>query len=189
MSISRAKKIAESLRTQFGYDTEFGVTIAQIGPLDVLAMLGGQPRHIVVFRELQPSELATLRTVAPVSIVYEGDTIGEPEHTRTGRGRWLFAFGECRSLSDWAQHPRCLPGPMPSRIIPVITSGQRDGTPNWTWNGSTDKPTLRPSILTKGRTEKGEQVCHTWITDGEAQFLSDCSHEFAGQTLDLLEVD
>lgn len=32
-------------------------------------------------------------------------------------------------------------------------------------------------------------VCHTWINDGKVQFLSDCSHEFAGQTLDLLDVE
>ena len=48
MSISRATKIAESLRTQFGYDTEFGVEIAPVGPMDVLAMLGGQPVNCLI---------------------------------------------------------------------------------------------------------------------------------------------
>lgn len=32
-------------------------------------------------------------------------------------------------------------------------------------------------------------LCHTWITDGKAIFLNDCTHEFAGQTLDLLNVE
>jgi hypothetical protein len=30
--------------------------------------------------------------------------------------------------------------------------------------------------------------CHTWITDGQVIFLSDCSHEYAGRTVDLLEL-
>ncbi|RYD61732.1 MAG: hypothetical protein EOP84_35380 [Verrucomicrobiaceae bacterium] len=63
-------------------------------------------------------------------------------------------------------------------------NGTREGTGNWTWNGDTEKPTLKPSVLTWNGTER----CHTWITDGQAIFLDDCSHEFAGQTLDLLEV-
>jgi hypothetical protein len=32
------------------------------------------------------------------------------------------------------------------------------------------------------------QRCHTFITDGTVQFLSDCSHALAGQTLDLPEL-
>ena len=83
--------------------------------------------------------------------------------------------------------------------------GTRSGTGNWTWNGDVDKPTLRPSILTKGTESvtdeqiaaigRGEQitpvpvVCHTWITDGQVIFLDDCTHELAGQTLDLLDID
>lgn len=89
-----------------------------------------------------------------------------------------------------------VPGPLPNRLIPVITSGTRAGTGNWTWNGSVEAPTLRPSILTRGGgrryLETGqyvEQVCHSWVTDGKVQFLGDCTHELAGQTHDLLEVD
>lgn len=81
-----------------------------------------------------------------------------------------------------------LPGPLPNRILPVSSGG-------WTWNGSTEAPTVRPSVLTRGggrvwrQGKHVEQVCHSWITDGKVQFLDDCTHEFAGQTLDLLEVD
>lgn len=87
------------------------------------------------------------------------------------------------------------PGPFCNRFIPIIQSGSRRDHqgPVWSWNGDTEKPTLKPSVLT--RTEdwsSGECikiVCHTWINDGKVQFLSDCSHEFAGQTLDLLDVE
>ena len=86
-----------------------------------------------------------------------------------------------------------LPGPLPNRILPVMIGGRRAGTPNWTWNGSVDAPTVRPSVLTKGGTEVNgkyvEHVCHSWINDGKVQFLTDCTHEFAGQTIDLLDVD
>jgi len=75
-----------------------------------------------------------------------------------------------------------------------MRGGRREGTPNWTWDGSVEFPTLRPSILTRGDCFVGNDgetenpVGHTWINQGRAEFLSDCTHEFAGQTLDLLEV-
>jgi hypothetical protein len=30
-------------------------------------------------------------------------------------------------------------------------------------------------------------VCHSFVTDGRIQFLEDCTHELAGQTVDLPE--
>lgn len=89
-----------------------------------------------------------------------------------------------------------LPCPLDKRIIPVIISGSRDNNERlvWTWNGDTDKPTLRPSVLTNGGrwnsewTKYTEYKCHTWITGGEAQFLSDCTHDKVNQTLPLLDV-
>lgn len=77
-----------------------------------------------------------------------------------------------------------LPGPLMTRIIPVMLKGQRRGTNCWSWNGDTEKPTLKPSIRTVCRTI----LCHTFVNDGMVQFLDDCSHELAGKTLELLEV-
>lgn len=83
------------------------------------------------------------------------------------------------------------PGPIPTRMIPVMIGGTRAGTGNWTWNGDTEKPTLKPSILSRTTftVREGEVVCHSFVNDGKIQFLSDCTHEFAGQTLDLLDVE
>lgn len=78
-----------------------------------------------------------------------------------------------------------IPGPTGILTLPVILHGTRKGTGCWTWNGSTDKPTLRPSVLTTGHNFR----CHSWINDGQAQFLPDCSHDFAGKTLELLNVE
>lgn len=83
-----------------------------------------------------------------------------------------------------------IPGPTGLLTLPVIRSGTRDGTGCWTWNGSTDAPTLRPSVLTQGYSELSEAPfrCHSWINDGAAQFLDDCSHDLAGKTVELLDV-
>lgn len=78
-----------------------------------------------------------------------------------------------------------IPGPTGLLTLPVIQHGTRAGTGCWTWNGSTDAPTVRPSVLTKGHDFR----CHSWINDGSAQFLSDCSHDLANTTVPLLDVD
>ena len=78
-----------------------------------------------------------------------------------------------------------LPGPISTRMLPVILRGSRAGTNCWSWNGDTEKPTVKPSILSDNGTDR----CHTWINDGKVQFLDDCSHELKGQTLDLLDIE
>lgn len=80
-----------------------------------------------------------------------------------------------------------MPGPIPTRILPVLRHGRRAGTPNWSWNGDTERPTLKPSILT--RQPPVCECCHSFVNDGKVQFLADCSHELAGQTVDLLDVE
>lgn len=82
----------------------------------------------------------------------------------------------------------------------------------WTMTGGDERPTLNPSVLVRsghfvtGRAddascwctynaeqrEKGEpeapfqcSVCHSWIRDGQIQFLDDSTHALAGQTVDL----
>lgn len=85
--------------------------------------------------------------------------------------------------------------------------------PRWTWNGSVEQPTFQPSVLVRwdhmseaGRKRSSEfrdkhgrypddveepydvhDVCHTFVTDGRIQFLGDCTHALAGQTVDLPE--
>ncbi len=65
------------------------------------------------------------------------------------------------------------------------------GPRGWEFNGNFDVPTLRPSIL--ARTPRGpgrpDRICHSFVTDGKIQFLSDCTHKLAGQTVDLLEIE
>lgn len=57
----------------------------------------------------------------------------------------------------------------------------------WTFNGDFNNPTFSPSMLVNQH--KPESRCHSFVTDGKIQFLSDCFHKYAGQTLELQEVD
>lgn len=53
----------------------------------------------------------------------------------------------------------------------------------WAWNGSLDMPTFAPSLLVNQHRQ--ESRCHSFVTDGKIQFLSDCHHKLAGQTVDV----
>jgi hypothetical protein len=77
-----------------------------------------------------------------------------------------------------------LPGPSGLICLPVMIKGTREGTRNWTWNGSIESPTLKPSVLLT----RPESRCHSFINDGHVQFLDDCTHDFKGKTLELLNI-
>jgi hypothetical protein len=54
----------------------------------------------------------------------------------------------------------------------------------WQWDGCVNHPTIQPSILVNpGRENPNTPVCHSYIRDGNIQFLSDCSHKLAGLTV------
>lgn len=60
----------------------------------------------------------------------------------------------------------------------------RDDTPRWQFDGNMDSPNVKPSLLTTGG-EDPNYRCHLFITNGQIQYLNDCSHSLAGQTIDL----
>ena len=73
---------------------------------------------------------------------------------------------------------------------PVVAVGSGPERPCWTWNGSVARPTFTPSILVRCDDygpEHKNVVCHSFVTDGRIQFLGDCTHDLAGQTVDLPE--
>ncbi|MEL6485869.1 MAG: DUF6527 family protein [Pseudomonadota bacterium] len=96
------------------------------------------------------------------------------------------------------------PGCKELHQIPV--GPQRRPGVAWGYNGDPEKPTFTPSLLVRSGhyapgwngpecwctdREDGEDwgfgcfVCHTFVTDGHIQFLGDCTHELAGQTVPL----
>ncbi|MBP0484689.1 DUF6527 family protein [Sagittula salina] len=63
--------------------------------------------------------------------------------------------------------------------------------PCWSWNEDLHRPTVTPSINAAILAADGVTVrrrCHSYIMGGRVQFLADCTHALAGQTLDLPEV-
>lgn len=79
----------------------------------------------------------------------------------------------------------------------------------WTWNGDAERPTFSPSVLVRsGHHVPGQEgkdcwctfeqrtgqklpagtscrVCHSFVRDGRIEFLQDCTHALAGQTVDI----
>ena len=62
--------------------------------------------------------------------------------------------------------------------------------PVWQFNGDWERPTLAPSIRARWThgPENSPRVCHSFVKDGRIQYLADCTHALAGQTVDLPEV-
>ncbi len=98
------------------------------------------------------------------------------------------------------------PGCGEAHFIPVADT-HKPGA-NWGYNGNPEAPTFTPSILVRTghhvpghdggscycTWDKRDQadfadlkctVCHSFVTDGAIQFLSDCTHALAGQTVPL----
>ena len=73
--------------------------------------------------------------------------------------------------------------------LPVITKGSRDKLNAWTWNGSLESPTLRPSVRTKYHNGKEMTEIHYWLNDGIVDCLGDCKDGNEGKKLTLLEVE
>lgn len=75
----------------------------------------------------------------------------------------------------WFECPGC---GLPHGIHYGPGSGAR-----WGWNGNADAPTFTPSILVQWPHGDKKNVCRSFVTDGKIQFLGDCTHALAGQTV------
>ena len=71
----------------------------------------------------------------------------------------------------------------------AIRPSVNDNGAGWTWDGNLEKPTYEPSQLTKytygAEGNKRTEICHTFIRQGKIQYLSDCTHSMAGQTVEM----
>lgn len=63
--------------------------------------------------------------------------------------------------------------------------------PRWGYNGNPEKPTFTPSVMVSyngvdaGKDGAPPAICHSFVTDGKIQFLSDCTHHLAGKTVEI----
>jgi hypothetical protein len=77
----------------------------------------------------------------------------------------------------------------------VIRTQDADGPgPRWQWNKSCSKPTLQPSVLVNGNREKHLHdpcipTCHSFVKEGNIQYLNDCTHALVGQTVELPDIE
>lgn len=53
----------------------------------------------------------------------------------------------------------------------------------WQFNGDVNNPTFSPSLLVLS--DNSKYRCHSFVRNGNIEFLSDCSHEYAGKTIEL----
>ena len=90
------------------------------------------------------------------------------------------------------QAPVAVPDPgYPDWTPPHEYYEARDGA--WSWNGSATRPTFQPSVLVRyegtdaGKDGAPPAVCHSFVVDGRMQFLGDCTHALAGQTVPIPE--
>ncbi len=99
------------------------------------------------------------------------------------------------------------PGCKHAHAVRVVPDG---GKPCWTFNGDHGRPTFEPSVLVTwghhvagygrgsgphcqfGCDDPGPDgspgccgACHSFVRDGQIQFLGDCTHALAGQTVPL----
>lgn len=96
------------------------------------------------------------------------------------------ARGVLRTFQDGGLLFRC-PG---CETMHQVKTGEGAG-PRWGFNGDYDLPTFTPSVMVSyngddaGVDGAPPAVCHSFVTDGRIQFLGDCTHALAGQTVDL----
>lgn len=97
----------------------------------------------------------------------------------------------CAHVEEWRGHELLGANVLPVHWLPPgrVESPQVATMPHWTFNGDLDRPTFTPSVLTEQPMPGGKMHrCHSYVTDGRIQFLGDCTHALAGQTVDLPDV-
>ena len=75
-------------------------------------------------------------------------------------------------------------------VVVVKHDTPREG-PVWGYNWNDDLPTFTPSLLVRWEMgkERKKHVCHSFVRDGKIQFLADCTHDAAGKTIELPEIE
>lgn len=87
-----------------------------------------------------------------------------------------FIQWNCPATGDW--------------FLIVVKAPASYTRPAWEWNGDVENPTLTPSVSRKTFERDGvtvKTINHFFVTDGNVQFLEDCTHDKKGQTLPLQE--
>ena len=71
-------------------------------------------------------------------------------------------------------------------------SEQNPPWPVWGFDGNLERPTFEGSLGVYTRPDYSDgpgYYCHSFIRDGQWEFLSDCLHDLAGQTAPMVDWD
>lgn len=104
------------------------------------------------------------------SILYESAPLGSEEGRRLG---W------------WC------PGCKGAHFVHVEKPNQKNAL--WRYSGDAYAPSFHPSVWIKVgpwsdgfKTHEARSICHCWVKNGQIEFLSDCAHDLAGQTVPMV---
>lgn len=111
----------------------------------------------------------------------------------------MAALGVLRTMGDGLVGFHC-PGCDEMHMVNTDTM-DRPQFPAWEFDGNYAAPTFSPSINVTGarrptddecdrimageKIEPTPRVCHSFVRGGNIQFLGDCTHKLAGQTVPL----
>ena len=97
----------------------------------------------------------------------------------------MSAFGTKLRLLDGGVYSFWCPGC--DRGHKVHVDSENSVGAKWSFNGDGNAPTFSPSIHLQIEYGDGRRVtrCHSFVTNGQIQFLADCAHALAGQTVAL----
>lgn len=105
----------------------------------------------------------------PLMVIH---TIVDGKGGKHGRACWVWCPG-CESMHRFQ--------------IPGLDGNLPDG-PCWQWNGNLESPTFEGSMLVYPVPSLGKGRCHSFVRDGQWQFLSDCEHKLVNQTVPMVPV-
>lgn len=69
----------------------------------------------------------------------------------------------------------------------IQIEGAKSG-PVWKFDNNYERPTITPSIRTFDP-NTNKTICHFYINGGQIQYLNDCVHRYAGQSVEMKDID
>lgn len=72
----------------------------------------------------------------------------------------------------------------------IYVEGWKHKGPIWEFNNDFESSTFSPSLLlrTPYGPEQKLKICHSFIKNGNWEFLSDCTHDLAGQIVPMEDI-
>jgi len=75
------------------------------------------------------------------------------------------------------------------RMHSIYTKEIYHGSAIWKFNGDMEKPTFTPSLLVQYNKGESPRRCHSYIRNGNWEFLNDCTHNLKGKTVPMLDAE